>query len=298
MKHLDYKLVSALDAVISTGSFETAAQTLHITQSAVSQRIRELEKRLAQPLLIRSQPPMPTETGRKLLGLYRRVQLLEQDVLPELCYNADALPYPTLSLAANADSVASWLIPALADTLRTHSVSLDLVIADESRTLDLLRKGEVIGAISLDSHTLPGCRCDRLGRMDYRCVATPAFIARYFPEGITHEALRQAPAAVYDYHDTLHQTFFQQHFAFDDNAMPSHTARSSEAFIKLACEGLAYCLIPDLMIRQALETGILKDVTPGLTVNRHLYWHRWALETDLLKRVSRDLVRHACEVLA
>ena len=80
--------------------------------------------------------------------------------------------------------------------------------------------------------------------------------------------------------------------------MPSHTARSSEAFIKLASEGLAYCLIPDLMIRQALETGTLKDVTPGLTVNRHLYWHRWALETDLLKRVSHDLVRHANEVLA
>ncbi|OQX33775.1 MAG: hypothetical protein B0D91_13690 [Oceanospirillales bacterium LUC14_002_19_P2] len=95
MKHLDYKLVAALDAVISTGNFETAAQALHITQSAVSQRIRELEKRLAQPLVIRSQPPVPTETGRKLLGLYRRVQLLEQDVLPELCHNPDDLPYPT-----------------------------------------------------------------------------------------------------------------------------------------------------------------------------------------------------------
>ena len=298
MKHLDYKLVSALDAVISTGSFETAAQSLHITQSAVSQRIRELEKRLAQPLLVRSQPPVPTETGHKLLGLYRRVKLLEQDVLPELCHSADALPYQTLTLAANADSVASWLIPALANTLRTHHVSLDLVIADESRTLDLLRKGEVIGAISLDHHTLPDCSCDLLGRMDYRCVATQAFIDQYFSEGITHAALRNAPAAVYDQHDTLHQVFFQQHFAFSDNNMPCHTARSSEAFIKLACEGLAYCLIPDIMIRNELKAGVLKDVTPGLTVNRHLYWHRWALKTNLLKKVSHDLVRHASEVLA
>ena len=298
MKHLDYKLVAALDAVISTGNFETAAQALHITQSAVSQRIRELEKRLAKPLLIRSQPPVPTETGHKLLGLYRRVQLLEQDVLPELCDDAENPPHQKLSLAANADSVASWLIPALAPTLNAQQATLDLVITDESRTLDLLRKGEVIGAISLDSKSLPGCTCDLLGRMDYRCVATPAFITRHFPQGITQAALKKAPAAIYDHHDTLHQDFFRQHFAFDDSRMPSHTARSSEAFIKLACEGLAYCLIPDLMIHSELEAGILMDVTQGLTVNRHLYWHRWALETELLKAVSRDLVRYANEALA
>ena len=77
MRGLDYRWVEALDAIINQRSFEKAAEELCISQSAVSQRIKQLEKWLAQPVLVREQPPKATDTGRKLLGLYRRVCLLE-----------------------------------------------------------------------------------------------------------------------------------------------------------------------------------------------------------------------------
>lgn len=68
MKGLDYRWLEALDAVIAHGGFDKGAEALFITQSAVSQRIKQLEKWLAQPALVRESPPQPTAIGKKLLG--------------------------------------------------------------------------------------------------------------------------------------------------------------------------------------------------------------------------------------
>ncbi len=64
MRGLDYKWIEALDAVVKQRSFERAAEQLYISQSAVSQRIKQLEKWLAQPALVRENPPRPTPAGK------------------------------------------------------------------------------------------------------------------------------------------------------------------------------------------------------------------------------------------
>ena len=81
MKRPDYRTLQALDAVIRERGFERAAQKLCITQSAVSQRIKQLENMFGQPLLVRTVPPRPTEQGQKLLALLRQVELLEDEWL-------------------------------------------------------------------------------------------------------------------------------------------------------------------------------------------------------------------------
>ena len=81
MKRPDYRTLQALDAVIRERGFERAAQKLCITQSAVSQRIKQLENMFGQPLLVRTVPPRPTEQGQKLLALLRQVELLEEEWL-------------------------------------------------------------------------------------------------------------------------------------------------------------------------------------------------------------------------
>jgi LysR family transcriptional regulator (chromosome initiation inhibitor) len=62
---LDYAALSALAAVVREGSFERAAQALlHVTPSAVSQRIRLLEERVGCALVVRGQPcRRPTPAG-------------------------------------------------------------------------------------------------------------------------------------------------------------------------------------------------------------------------------------------
>ncbi|ERB64986.1 hypothetical protein N779_12690 [Vibrio coralliilyticus OCN008] len=125
MRGLDYKWIEALESVVTQGSFERAAEALYISQSAVSQRIKQLEKFLAQPVLVREQPPRATMVGKKLLGLYHRVQLLESELVPELT-NSDSERPLAISIATNADSLATWLLPSLQQVLTTRNIELRL----------------------------------------------------------------------------------------------------------------------------------------------------------------------------
>ncbi|ODQ01659.1 MULTISPECIES: LysR family transcriptional regulator ArgP [unclassified Salinivibrio] len=289
---MDYRGVEALDAVITLGGFERAAAALFITQSAVSQRIKQLERQIAQPVMVREQPPRLTPIGQRLLGLYRRVQLLEQETLPELAPDADGSVL-SVSIATNADSLATWLLPALAPLLASQAIDLNLLVEDESRTLKRMRSGEAIAAISTDSTPMHGCDCLYLGRMDYSCVATPAFSQRYFSQGIDREALMAAPAVIFDAHDDMHADFLASYFAMPAAGWRRHIVRSSEAFVAMASKSMAYCLIPRLMVSKQLEEGTLIDVMPGKVEARHLYWHYWAMESGVLSEMT-----HACQQAA
>ncbi|OLQ91299.1 transcriptional regulator ArgP [Vibrio panuliri] len=296
MRGLDYKWIEALDAIVQFGSFEHAAEQLYISQSAVSQRIKQLEKFLAQPALIREQPPKPTPIGKKLLGLYRRVRLLESELVPELRNDASFQPLQ-LSIATNADSLATWLLPALTQLLQRERVALNLVVDDEGRTLEKLKSGEVAGAISLESQSIPGCDADYLGRVDYLCVASPQFCQHYFPNGVNRESLLKAPTLAFDHHDDMNDRFIHQHFNLPKGSVLKHTVRSSEAFVKLALSGVAYCLIPKLQIEDELDNGSLVDITPGFFLSHRIYWHHWQLETGILKAMSDAIIAHSREIL-
>lgn len=296
MRGLDYKWVEALEAIVQLGSFERAAESLYVSQSAVSQRIKQLEKYLAQPALIREIPPRPTPIGKKLLGLYGRVRLLESEFIPELMNEGVSKPLE-VSFATNADSLATWLLPSLTRILKENRVALNLIVDDEGRTLDKLRSGEVAGAISLESQSIPGCDADYLGRVDYLCVASPAFCQHYFPHGVSRESLQTAPTVAFDHHDDMNDRFIHQHFNLPKGSVLKHTVRSSEAFVKLALSGVAYCLIPKLQIEDELANGSLVNITPDFILSHRIYWHHWQLETGLLKSLSEAIILHAREIL-
>ena len=296
MSELDYKLLAALDKVVSEQSFERAAQQLHLTQSAVSQRIKQLELRLAQPLLVRGQPPLPTEAGHRLLTHYRQVSQLESAVMADLLPDAPQKPL-TVTIVTNADSLATWLIPALTPLLHSHPIELNLLIEDESRSLERLKRGEAFGAISLHAEPPTGCRSDALGQMDYLLVATPEFKQRYFAQGLSLAALQLSPAVAFDQRDDMHARYIEQHFGLPPGDYPCHAVRSAEAFVAIARSGAAYCLIPKLMIEKDLQTGSLIELYPQGKLTEPLYWHRWLLERGIHKDLSLRLIKYARQTL-
>ncbi|WP_024872350.1 LysR family transcriptional regulator ArgP [Tolumonas lignilytica] len=290
MNHLDYKLLQALDVVLREQSFERAANQLHLTQSAVSQRIKQLELQVAQPVLIRSQPLQLTDMGQLLLTHYQQVQQLERELLPHLSPNMPAKPLP-VTIATNADSLATWLIPALTPLLQPGLIELNLLIEDENRTIERLRHGEAFGAITTQAEALPGCQSELLGYMDYVLTASSGFIRQYFPDGLTEQALRKAPGVAFDQRDDMHISFIEQHFGLPPGSYPCHTVRSSEAFVALAKAGAAYCLIPKLQISRELESGELIELMPETPLReRGLYWQRWALERGMYRQISQRLL--------
>ena len=145
---LDYTGLQALAAVVREGSFERAARRLHITPSAVSQRIKQLEERTGLVLVLRGTPCTGTDAGRRLCLHVEQVALLENELRrtnPGLMPDGHATP-PTLKLAVNADSLSTWFMDAMAAFTQDGNELLDISIDDQDHTAKRLKEGEVMAA--------------------------------------------------------------------------------------------------------------------------------------------------------
>lgn len=293
---LDYRLVEALAAVVLEGGFDRAARTLHLTQPAVSQRVKALEDALGVLLVVRSTPPRATAEGQRVLAHFLQVEQLEQDLGRNLAPESDA-EWATLRIGVNADSLATWFLAAIRPFLEEERVLLDLSVEDQDLTHELLRDGRVAACLGSRAEPLQGCRRQALGRMDYLCLATPGFAARWFPEGLTAEAVQRAPAVVFNRKDRMHARFLAGLLGREIR-FPAHYLPSSEQFLEMVAAGLAYGMTPELQARPRLAAGELVDLAPGRTEAAALYWHTWGLRTRRLDRLTDQVVRAAREVLA
>jgi len=296
MSKLDYKLLQALATVIKDQSFERAANSLFITQSAVSQRIKQLEQNIAQPVLIRSQPLRATEVGKKLIKHYHQVMQLEAELLPNIYPDNPQSPL-TIHLATNADSLATWLIPAIAPTIKNNLIEINMLVADEQHTIEKLKDGEAFGAISLQDKPIKGCQMTKLGDLNYILVSSPEFRDTYFKKGINSETLRSAPGIAFDQRDNMHVRFIEEHFGLKEGDYPLHAMRSSEAFVAMAKHGAAFCLVAELQIKDELATGELINILPDYKLVETLYWHHWVLLKGVHKKISDVIIEQGQNVL-
>jgi LysR family transcriptional regulator (chromosome initiation inhibitor) len=293
---MDYKLLKALASVVEAGGFERAARTLLLTQSAVSQRVRQLEDRCGQLLLTRTSPPQVTSAGRVLLKHYQQVQMLEAGLAEELKGSIHEQAQ-LMAIGINADSLDYWFIDAVAPLLEQMSLRLDLRVADQEQTLKYLRDGEVVGCISAVQKPLQGCRADYLGRMNYRLLATPDFRDRWFVGGMTVKTLKQAPAVIYDRNDNLHQQFIAQYVTTERCALPAHYVPASAQFSQMIIDGYCYGMLPDWQGRDLLAQGKLCELIPETMLGIDLFWHRWNLESEPLERLTEQLLFGAQKIL-
>lgn len=288
---LDYKLLAALASVVEQGGFERAAQALGLSQSAVSQRIKLLEARLGQPVLLRAAPPRPTEVGRRLLNHVQQVRLLERDLqgeVPEL--NEGRLP-ERLRIALNADSLSTWWAEAVAPFCTAHGVVLDHVLEDQDVGLKRMRAGEVAACVCAVERPLAGARSQFLGAMRYRALASPRFVARHLRGGASAEALLRAPAIVFGPDDQLQHRYLASLGL--SGAFSHHLCPSSEGFVRLLQSDLGWGLVPELQVSSELASGALVDVFQGMPIDVPLYWHHWRNGGDLLAELTRQLARSA-----
>ncbi|BBD09224.1 LysR family transcriptional regulator ArgP [Desulfovibrio ferrophilus] len=297
---LDYKLLEALSCVVTEGGFERAARVLHLTQSAVSQRVRLLEEQTGQILVARSTPPVPTPAGRQLLKHYRQVRILEGDLNMDANQegSSDNGFNQTVAVAVNADSLATWFLPAVQPFIQEHQVLLDLCVDDQDETHKLLKDGDVVGCVSARSEPMQGCRVEVLGGMEYRLVATPEFARRWFPHGLTVEAVRRAPAVTFNRVDESINVILRNVFGHLPGAYPTHYVPSSEQFVTAIAGGWGYGTLPEQQSTELLATEKLVDLAPVHPMPVTLHWHCWNLDSPLLAELTRALVRGASAMLS
>ncbi len=294
---LDYALIDALAAVLREGSFERAARALHLTPSAVSQRVRLLEERLGQVLVVRSNPTRATPAGRALARHAEQIGLLEHELLGELPVLAQGVQgRVTLPVAVNADSLASWFIAAAAEATADAPLLLDLSLDDQEHTAEWLRSGEVVAAVTALAQAVPGCRSMPLGRLRYCATASPAFMQRHFADGINADSLAQAPALTFNRRDRLQDQWIGQALGRDLPA-PTHWLPSTQAFVDGCLAGLGWGMNMQAMVQPMLDRGELVELVPGQTLAVPLYWQHRRRALPVLDALSRAVQKAAAEVL-
>lgn len=292
---IDYKLLEAFAIVVQEGGFEKAASVLHLTQSAVSQRVRLLEERAGKILLSRSSPPQPTNAGLKFLKHYLQVKLLEDDLDEET--GGKGVGPTRLSLGINADTLSSWFLPAIGALLRDGKLLIDLHVDDQEETYKLLRDGVVVGCISDRATPIQGCTVDYLGAMHYRLLARPEFISKWFSDGFTAENAEKAPAVMFTRKDMLHYKVLRRVFGPSVNVEAIHYVPSIEQFTQMISAGYAYGMVPDWQSEGLRSAGELLEVHGKAHDSVKLYWHCWNIDSNPLKTFSRQLISKAKSLL-
>lgn len=282
--------LATLLAIAEHGTFEAAARALDLTPSAVSQRIRALEAAAGRVVVQRTTPCRPTEAGEVLLGLARQHRLLAEEARAALHPPGDAVG---LAVAVNADSLATWFGDVVSEVGTWGSVALRLHVEDQAWSADLLRRGEVLAAITSDPTPVQGCRVARLGAMRYRPAASPAYAERW-RRGRGHDWAAM-PVVRFNDKDLLQHDLLAARGLGDPPVV--HRVPTSADFLEAVRRGLGWGLLPEQQLRPGLADGSL--VRLGSTsdvVDVPLHWMRWRLDSPALSRLG-DAVADAARRL-
>ena len=264
---MDYTQLAALRAIIQTGSFETAAALLNVTPSAISQRIKVLEDQLGSVLIIRSTPATATPAGQRLFRHAEEVALLEATLGTDLNGIPSQQTAP-VRVVVNADSLDTWFIAALA---QTRGFLFDISTDDEDVSADWLRRGEVMAAVTAHAKPVQGCDCTALGSLRYKATASPDFVARYFANGLTANAVKSAPMLVFNRKDHSQHKWLQAQFG-KRITPPMHLLPSTRGFVSAALAGLGWGLNPETLVCDHLKSGRLVTIGTAPILDVPLFW--------------------------
>lgn len=308
MSTFDPDALECLAAIVEEGGFERAAQRLSITQSAVSQRLRALEAQVGTVLIVRSRPLKPTSAGQLLLKHTKMLRLLRADLerdLKELAPSSlgGAREEERISIAINADSIATWALPALTD-LAQQGLPMEIIHDDQNFTHEWLREGQVLGCVTTLKQALRGCKVEPLGAMQYIAVATPEFAQRRLGLGgkqdaaaLTQYNFRDVPFIAFNRKDELPVDFVGKAFGLKRVTLNQLFVPSSEGMVRAVLAGWGVSVVPRLLAQGLIDTGQLVNVASSYTLPIQLYWHCWNLESEVLDALTAALKQSAAQSL-
>ena len=287
---IDGQQLAAFAAVVEHGSFDAAAARLHVTPSAISQRIKALEQRVGQVVVVREKPCVATTAGVPLLRLAAQTALLEAEALTEMGDGDGSSP--RIALAVNADSMATWftgVFEAMGDVL------FDIRIEDQDHSARLLREGVVMGAVTTESTPVPGCRVLPLGVMRYVPVAGPSYIERHLPDGFTAHAVAAAPSLAWNRDDALQDMLVRKVFR-RDIARPQHFVPTAEGFGSAVQADLGWGMFPEKLAEPALADGSFVRVAEA-HLDVPLFWQCWKLDSPLVGAITAAVRSAAAKIM-
>ncbi len=303
MSTFDPDALECLAAIVEEGGFERAAVRLSITQSAVSQRLRSLEAQVGTVLIVRSRPLKATAAGHLLLKHTKQMRLLRADLendLKELAPSSSgAREDERVSIAINADSIATWALDALGPLVR-QGLPLEIIADDQDFTQEWLRGGQVLGCVTTLKQALRGCKVVPLGAMKYIAIGSysiPATEGFSLKIGLTAHNFRNLPFVAFNRKDDMQSEFIAKAFGLKRVALRQLFVPSSLAQVLAVQGGWGVSVVPQLLAQPLIDAGELVNVLPGFSLPVQLYWHCWNLESEVLDGLTLALKDHAAALL-
>lgn len=278
--------LAALVAIADHGTFDAAARALHLTPSAVSQRVRALESAVGRVVVQRSSPCRPTAAGETLIRLARQSQLLYDEARADLAEESGSRV--ELPVAVNADSLATWFRGVVGTVAGWDDAVLRLHVEDQAYSADLLRSGDVLAAVTSEPVAVQGCSVERLGALRYLPAAAPGFAARWRRgRGADWEAM---PTVVFNEKDALQHEVLRARGV--EGPVTTHRVPTSADFLEAVRLGLGWGMVPEPQLRPALADGSLVALSGRQHLDVPLHWQRWRIDSAVLGRLG-DAVRSA-----
>jgi LysR family transcriptional regulator, regulator for metE and metH len=260
---LELRHLRTLVALRDAGSLVEAAERVHLTQSALSHQVKDLEERLGGPLFVRKTRPVEfTRAGQRLLTLAEQVlpqvRMAERD-LARLAGDERG----RLHMAIECHSCFQWLMPTI-DHFRDHwpEVEIDIPGGHHFDPLPALAREQLDLVITADPQPLPGVFYEPLFRYEgllavarQHRLADRAFVT---PEDLAEETLITYPVE----HSRL-DVFTQ---FLDPAGVQPREVRTAELTImmmQLVASGRGVCSLPNWALTEYLERDYVKAVPLG-----------------------------------
>lgn len=270
--HLD-----AFFAAAQSLNFSQAARELHITQSALSQRIKALEEDINLTLFVRMPRGVQlTEAGERLLRYCQARNSLEGELIDEITGNKQDGLGGHLRIAGYSSIVRSVLIPAVRPLLIEHpNIQPHFQNAEIRNLRDMLLTGMVDFVVSDSEFHRRDLECLQLGSEEYVLVQS---------------ATCPLDREVYLDHDP-EDRITQQFLSYQERPVPTYKRAFMDeiyAIIDAAALGLGKAVVSRHLIENHSGVRIVHD-HKSMQVPVFLYYHRQPFYTDLHKAVVKTL---------
>ena len=294
MSRIDYDSLTILAAVVREGSFEAAAKSMNVTQSAVSQRIKQLEEKVGVVLVARGRPCLPTDAGLQFCRHVEQVTLLQQELAERMraLVGGEDTQAATVRIAVNNDSLATWFPNLIKRATQELDIRFDILPDDQEHTEDSLKSGDALAVITTLETPVQGCQRISLGAMDYVAVASPDLYRQYFSSGVSLDTLHNSICVAFNRKDTIQDQWMEMCFG-DTVPLSTHFVPSYEGYLNCCLKGAGWGLVPVMAGQPFIDRGELVELSPGKDVRVSLHWQAGMQSSEILRRLGNLVLEEA-----
>jgi LysR family transcriptional regulator, glycine cleavage system transcriptional activator len=242
-------------AAARSGNLSRAAESLHLTVSALSHQIKAMEERLGYPLFVRGSRGIAlTDDGRRLFDeIAPHLEAIEHALRPFAARRDDKL---TVSLIPSMAS--AWLVPRLGDFLARHP-RLEFSLQSSAELVDFSREHDIDAALRSGSGRWPGLIAEHLFDEILTPVASPALLDRL------QDTLGEATQCELHRWPLLGDPggYWERWFAHFDTPRPSRYVAhfdDADTLLRAALAGVGIGLARITRARPLIDSGLLRRI--------------------------------------